>query len=914
MWPTRFIWVAVVGVVSVVLGATVAVRSIDQHGVLTASTGAGGPLFGASASSRGWLARSTAEFGHLPIIRTSYTGLPATNVWTTGASGFNKSAVVVSFGARPSRVLSGADDAALSHFFNTAPTRHKIYYSYYREPEAHVLAHQFTAAQYKAAWAHIVKLANKAHNPDLKATLILRARDLKPHSGLNWKDYLPGGRIISTLAWDAYPAGTWSNDHPQLTPPSQFMGPAVAASKSVGLPFGFAAFALGTANGRPRWLKEVANYLMSSGALFGLLFNSPRYPTMELTDSASIAAWRSVVARSGTDDPLPLGPDPTTTPTPSPTTPTPTPTTPTPTPTSGGGPTPGTPVCDQPILNSPYSYDGAAGAYSSGTAGLPTYGTAGSDFPKATAGVVLPTGTHSYQAWQLDPNTVYYLLPGTHLGSILADANDAFVGGLSGGVATVLTGDYTQGSTAIDSNSTNGNALGVTIEYLTIEKFTPPGDGGAVNQSTNTNWTIQYNTITLNVPGAGVMAGTGTTLKNNCLTLNGQYGFQSTSVNDYAIDSLTGGPYNVTVAGNEISFNDTCDFSGLVNGVNPVPARFRNPNCGTVNGDGNQGGFKLWRTNGVTIRDNFINNNWGPGGWADTNNANTTWTGNTITNNESMAIIEEISYNFSITNNYMANNDWIDGLGNPSFPQAAVYVSESGSDTMFGGVPACSEASCAGQPSYPNQSVISGNTLVDNGGSIFLWQNSNRVCSDGYDGVCTLVKGGESGPFTISACQANLPSASVNTTTYVGKITGSPAEDWWDGCMWKTENVSVTGNTIDFNPANIPHCNPAEWPDCGAGGIFSEYGAPNNAPGWAVPTQLTFFQNNNWSDNTYNGPSTFYVWNQGSADNPLSMANWTGDVSAGDKCSSSGERQSGACTGPFGQDAGSTFNGASPSP
>ena len=34
-------------------------------------------------------------------------------------------------------------------------------------------------------------------------------------------------------------------------------------------------------------------------------------------------------------------------------------------------------------------------------------------------------------------------------------------------------------------------------------------------------------------------------------------------------------------------------------------------------------------------------------------------------------------------------------------------------------------------------------------------------------------------------------------------------------------NVSITGNTIDFNPANIPHCNETEWPDCGAGGIFS---------------------------------------------------------------------------------------------
>ena len=172
---TLFTWVALVAVISALLGTTLAIRSINQQSVLTAANKAGGPLFGASASDRGWLARSNAEFGHLPIISSHYSGLPATNAWTTGADGFNHSAVVVSFEARPSRVLSGADDAALSHFFDTAPTGHAIYYSYYREPEANVLAHQFTVSKYKAAWAHIVTLASHAHNGDLKSTLMLSA-------------------------------------------------------------------------------------------------------------------------------------------------------------------------------------------------------------------------------------------------------------------------------------------------------------------------------------------------------------------------------------------------------------------------------------------------------------------------------------------------------------------------------------------------------------------------------------------------------------------------------------------------------------------------------------------------------------------------------------------------------------------
>ena len=156
----------------------------------------------------------------------------------------------------------------------------------------------------------------------------------------------------------------------------------------------------------------------------------------------------------------------------------------------------------------------------------------------------------------------------------------------SNGVSTILTGNYSSGGQAIDSNSTDGNQSGVTIEYLTIEKYQPDPNAATINQDANTGWTIQYNTITLNVPGAGVMAGAENTLKDNCLTLNGQYGFQSSDTDGFGRDSLTGGPYDVTVTGNEISYNDTCDFSGLLNNstigwknYNPVPERIGTPSA-----------------------------------------------------------------------------------------------------------------------------------------------------------------------------------------------------------------------------------------------------------------------------------------------------------------------------------------------
>jgi hypothetical protein len=276
-----------------------------------------GTLFGSSVSG-GDLAQKTKDFGHMPIIRTSYSGLPAANAWTTGPGAINNSAVIISFAAPPSTVLAGTDDAVLTRFFDTAPRGHRIYYAYYSEPEANVSSHQFTTSQYRRAWLHIAALARKARNRQLTPTLILRASDLSARSGVNWRSYLPDRHVIRTVAWDAYPAGTLTGHDPQLTPPGTFMGPAIAAAKSAGMQFGFAGFALATAKGRPAWLTTVANYLKSSRALFGLITSRTAVPATELTDRSSIKAWHSVVSRSGTVQgpispaPLPSSPAPTT--------------------------------------------------------------------------------------------------------------------------------------------------------------------------------------------------------------------------------------------------------------------------------------------------------------------------------------------------------------------------------------------------------------------------------------------------------------------------------------------------------------------------------------------------------------------------------------------------------------------------
>lgn len=289
----RWVGTIAAGVVAGLVGTVLVFAAGHQSTAANSADKSRVPLLGTTVASSAQLKRNTAEFGHMPIIHVYFRGLPPRNAWTRGRLAASKSAVIVSFNAPPRKIISGAANAALSHFFDTAPTGHPIYYSYIHEPEHEIIRGRFSTAAYKAAWSHVVRLARAAHDPYLRSTLILMAYDLRRGAHRNWKDYLPGGGIISTLGWDAYPGASTPR------PPSQFMGPAVAASKSMGLPFGFAEFGMSSTAIRADWLRQVGRYLMNSGALFGTLFDSPRvYPSYMMTNTASIAVWRQFVQES----------------------------------------------------------------------------------------------------------------------------------------------------------------------------------------------------------------------------------------------------------------------------------------------------------------------------------------------------------------------------------------------------------------------------------------------------------------------------------------------------------------------------------------------------------------------------------------------------------------------------------------
>ncbi len=225
--------------------------------------------------------------------------------------------------------------------------------------------------------------------------------------------------------------------------------------------------------------------------------------------------------------------------------------------------------------------------------------------------VSVPAGDNTAQfSGALAANTTYWLAPGTHtLGSgefaqIDAASNDTFIGG----PGAILNGQN-QNDFAIAGSGTN-----VTIEYLTIENFTAPESQAAVNQGLSSGWVVENSTIENNPNGAGVMVDSNGVLNDDCLTKNGQYGFQTYSGSDSV--PVT----NLTITNNEISYNDTKNYD--TNGTG---------SCGCT------GGAKFWDDLGATVTGNYIHDNDSVGLWMDTNNTGFNVSGNYFSHNWDVA-------------------------------------------------------------------------------------------------------------------------------------------------------------------------------------------------------------------------------------------------------------------------------------
>ncbi len=399
--------------------------------------------------------------------------------------------------------------------------------------------------------------------------------------------------------------------------------------------------------------------------------------------------------------------------------------------------------------------------------------------------------------------TTYWLAPGMHhLGNgrfnqVIPQEGDTYIGA----PGAILDGRHK------NSYAFGGHASDVTIKFLTVQNFGSKGENnneGVVNHDSAEAWTVESSTIQSNA-GAGVMLGSGNRVIGNCLRNNGQYGF-----NAYHADGVT----DIVLEGNEITGNNTDDWER------------RREGCGCT------GGGKFWATNGATVSGNYVHDNRGVGLWADNNNVAFLFQGNYVSGNDAEGIMYETSYNAAILNNTLVRNALVKGPTNPSFPAAAIYLSESGSDSRVAGP-------------YNTEFRVSGNVLIDNWSGIVAWENADRFAGSAAD---------------TSTGSQTLVNPTVATVKACGERSNISKAPYFDDCRWKTQNVLVDGNTFRFDYSQIALC--ARSKGCGYNGLFSNYGTyPRWSPYKAkvVQENVTFKQNNVWRNNTYIGDWAFAV-------------------------------------------------------
>lgn len=463
----------------------------------------------------------------------------------------------------------------------------------------------------------------------------------------------------------------------------------------------------------------------------------------------------------------------------------------------GGGPLraavaapalPGPQICGSPALNSPWSYTGAAGSYASGTVGLPTFGSAGTDFPGATAGLVIAAGNNTAAAaagaYQLN-STVVYFEPGAHTiqGVMFAGHNSAYVGGYTPGAgAAVLDGvnggtaSGNGGSFLASEHASANNTVGNTWEYLTVKNYSASVNGGImgnVNGGGSSDGDVyKYDTIgpneygfvgsssppalsTTGSPGQGggygINLGSYDTVEYSCLTGNAQGGYNGSGV------------IGDVIANNEITGNGLGLYPD-VSGAGGSPH-----SCGC------SGGGKLFLSVNADIVGNYVHDNYNAGIWMDFNNTGTLISHNYVSGNWGEGIFVEASYNTNIADNTVTGNGWaadgawpagvgggacfggisctngfgpVTGAGGGN-PYAAIYLPNSGGDSQLSSiaipptiaVPGCA-SSCSTTSRYPGHLYVQRNNLANNFGGVQVYTDTNRYPGNiNNDSACSTALG-----------------------------------------------------------------------------------------------------------------------------------------------------------------------------
>ena len=435
-------------------------------------------------------------------------------------------------------------------------------------------------------------------------------------------------------------------------------------------------------------------------------------------------------------------------------------------------PAAGRAICGRPVLRSRWHYDGPPGVFRTSGAhrGLPTFGTAGSDFPAARSIIAVAAGDNSAAAdagnYEVN-HAIVYFEPGRHVirGVMYTGHDSVYVGGYTAtaggavldGVDGATSGTGLGGSFLSSSTASSGNNVHDTWEYLTIKNYTASRNNsimGNVNGGgSDVGDVYRFNTIGPNqfgyrgegeAPrigkssggGYAIDGGSGTIIEYNCLTGNSQGAF---NIRD-AVD--------VTVSQNEISRNGLGEYpdSGPSPGASPF-------SCGC------SGGGKILSSLNANVTWNYVHDNYNVGIWFDFDNAGANISHNYVAANWGQGIMYEASYNARITANTLVGNGWAahgpwpSGVGGKSCyggvtctggygpvtgaggsnPYGTIDLSNSGGNRALVAVsvpagqqiPGC-RGGCTMRVRYPGELLVQGNVLRNNFGGVKVYTDTNR--------------------------------------------------------------------------------------------------------------------------------------------------------------------------------------------
>jgi len=165
---------------------------------------------------------------------------------------------------------------------------------------------------------------------------------------------------------------------------------------------------------------------------------------------------------------------------------------------------------------------------------------------------------------------------------------------------------------------------GVEIRNLTVEKFGNNAQVGAI--SATNGWLIEGVEVRLN-HGAGIHMGPDTVVRYSFIHHNGQLGI-------HGGQPACAGARGLVLENSELSYNNTAGYNW-----------------------GWEGGATKWtNTDGLIVRNNLVQHNYGMGLWTDGFNINTLFEGNMVRDNAGMGIDHELGYAAVIRDNVVTGN------------------------------------------------------------------------------------------------------------------------------------------------------------------------------------------------------------------------------------------------------------------